>query len=52
MSRDEAFREFESALAFIDKQAREATLKAKAMLHKQLAVIRAEHHEEPKEILK
>ena len=49
-TRDEAFQQFKEALAEIDKQAREATLKARATLHEQLAILRDEYHKELKAI--
>ena len=46
MTRDEAYREYEEALAEINKQARKATEKARATLHEQLKALRIAHHEE------
>ena len=50
MTKDEAYQEYEEALAKIDEQAKEATLKARATLHERLAIFRAEHHKELKAI--
>lgn len=50
MTRDEAFLEYEKALADISKQAHEASEKARATLREQLKVLRNQAHEELKAI--
>ncbi len=47
-TRDEAFQQYEETLAKISKEAQEASEKARATLHTQLATIRAMLHEELK----
>ncbi len=50
MTRDEAFREYEEALAEITKTGREATTRARATLHEHLRIIRQFHHDELKAV--
>ena len=50
MSKEEVFKEYEKALARIDKQAHEAREEARATLQGQLKAIRDELHEELKTV--
>lgn len=50
MTRDEAFLEYEEALAKINKEAYEATELARARLHEQLNIVRTELHKELKAV--
>ena len=50
MTRDEAFQQYEEALARIAKQSREATEEARVTLHKQLEALRSASHRELKAI--
>uniref|UniRef100_A0A6H2A5H1 Uncharacterized protein n=1 Tax=viral metagenome TaxID=1070528 RepID=A0A6H2A5H1_9ZZZZ len=50
MTRDEAFQEYEEALAKIDKQSHEAREKARIALRERLKILRDTAHEELKAI--
>lgn len=50
MTKDEAFRQYEEALAKINKQAYEAREEARSTLRKQLKALREASHEELKAI--
>ena len=50
MTKDEAFREYEEALARINMQAHEASDEARATLREQLKALREQSHKELKSI--